>query len=151
MNQTDAAVVKGMFYPKRQKSCSLSRGFKDDLTLEHSLFRYGCYVKMMAGKIQKDPGNEGSIPFFAHKKRDEWFGGRWATALMFSSLQPWTCFDGLSCFGTGQTVDHRVVKTDIHTDKHNSRKAGEDHCPTYTEWGKCYCSWRSSNGGKGWP
>ena len=115
VNQTDASVVKGMFYPKRLKSCSLSRGFEDDLTLEHSLFRYGCYVKMMAGEIQKDPENEGSIPFFAHKKRDEWFGGRWATALMFSSLQPWACFDGMSCFGTGQTVDHRVVKTDIHT------------------------------------
>ena len=53
---------------------------------------------------------------------------------MLSSLRPWACFDGLPCFGTGGTVDHRVVKTDIHTDSHNSRMADEDHCPTYTEW-----------------
>ena len=134
VNQTDASVVKGMFFPKRLKGCTRSAGFDGDLTLEHSLFRYGCYVKMMADVIQNYSANEGGDVLFADKKRDEWFGGRWADALLFSSLRPWASFDGLSCFGTGGTFDHRVVKTDIHMDKHNSRMAGEEHCPTYTEW-----------------
>ena len=31
VNQTDASVVMGMFFPKRLKGCSLSRGFDGDL------------------------------------------------------------------------------------------------------------------------
>ena len=54
VNQTDASVVKGMLFPKRLKGCSRSAGFDGDLTLEHSLLRYGCYVKMMADEIRND-------------------------------------------------------------------------------------------------
>ena len=133
VNQTDASVVKGMFFPKRLKGCSTSRGFDGDLTFEHSLFRFGCYLKMMSDEVHNDSKRDGG-KFFTNKKRDEWFGGRWADALMFSSFKHLACFDGLSCFGTGDTLDHRVVKTEIHMDKHNSKMKGEEHCPTYTEW-----------------
>ncbi len=61
-------------------------GLEIDLTLEHSLFKYGCYVKIMAGDIQKHPGNKGSSMYFVNKERDEWFGGRWADVLMLYPL-----------------------------------------------------------------
>ena len=44
VNQTDASVVKGMFFSNHLKGCSMLRGLEDDLTLEHSLFKYGCYL-----------------------------------------------------------------------------------------------------------
>jgi hypothetical protein len=133
VNQTDASIVKGMFFPKRLVPCSKKSGMEDDLTMEHSLFRYGCYVKMMADEIQDNPDNRG-VTYFDNEERDNWFGHRWAEALLLGPLKPWACFDGLSCFGTGGTIDHRVIKTDVHVDRHNSKVRGEDHCPTYTEW-----------------
>ena len=101
VNQTDASVVKGMFFPKQLKVCSLSKGFEDDLTLEHSLFRYGCYVKMMADEIQKDPGNEGSSTFFAHKKG--------MNGLVVGGLMHW-CF---RLFGIGHALMDCLVSEQV--------------------------------------
>ena len=133
VNQTDPSIVKGMFFPKRLTKCAESRGLqKDDITFEHSLFKCGCGVMKIAEEVNRMSGNDS--PYFQNKKRDSFFGGRWCQSLMMPDMKPWSVFDGLSCFGTGPTIDYRVIKTERHVDKHNSNVYGEEHCPTYTEW-----------------
>lgn len=41
-------------------------------------------------------------------------------------------FEGTSCFGTGETFDYRVVKSEYHTDPMNDSDPGNDHSPTLT-------------------
>ena len=135
VNQTDPAVVPGMFFPRRLKSCSKKPGIQEgDSTLEESLFKYACEVMRMADQASyMNPQVGTAKTFFTEVNRDKKFGQAWCTALGLPWLVPWSRFDASSCFGTGVTIDHRVVKTETHTDRQNSKRYKQDHCPTYTQ------------------
>ena len=133
VNQTDEKVVDGMFFPKRLTKCSKIQGIGRYETMEKALFAYGCGVMRMADEVSyMDPfGTSG--PCFSEVRRDYYFGIKWCRDLGLESLIPWARFDASSCFGTGVTVDHRIIKTENHVDKHNSRAKNHWNCPTYTE------------------
>ena len=135
VNQTDPTVVPGMFFPRRLTPCSKMRGIEEgDSSLEESLFKYACEVMRMADEASyMNPQVGTAKTFFTEVRRDSKFGQEWCRELGLVGLEPWSRFDASSCFGTGVTIDHRVVKTENHTDSQNSKRHKQDHCPTYTQ------------------
>jgi len=138
-NQTDTSVVVGMNFPHRLITTSSNKGIGRDKSLEHTLFKAGINVMKLADKIHEresdnhDDNDEGeSTTIWGNRKRDAKFGGRWANAMGQSRLSRWARFDAVSCFGTGETSDFSVRKTDKHTDDQNAGDEGEDHTPTFT-------------------
>jgi hypothetical protein len=135
MNQTDRGVVPGMNFPCRLIGPSRQAGIGDDATFEHTLYKAGCLVMKLSDSIcsrHPKPSTAMGQYAFGDDDRNRLFGVRWAEKLGIHSLQNLSRFDGMSCFGTGETIDYRVIKTERHVDEQNAREEGEDRCPTLT-------------------
>jgi len=136
-NCTDDSVIPGMFFPHTLRPPSTMPGMNGDPTMETTMFKAGCSVMMLSDAIGSrlvDKTLAYSTQLFGNEERDDLFGRRWAEKLgMREEFGEVARFDATSCFGTGVTADHRVLKTERHVDKFNSKYAGEDHSPTYTE------------------
>ena len=114
MNQTDKGVVPGMNFPCRLIGPSRQAGIGDDTTFEHTLYKAGCLVMKLSDSIcsrHPEPSTAMGQCAFGDDDRNGLFGVRWAEKLGIQSLQNLSRFDGMSCFGTGETIDYRVIKT----------------------------------------
>ena len=135
-NQTDASVVTGMYFPRRMVGPSRRGGVCGDATMDHTLFKSGCSVMKMADCVSTNhplPKTKMAGEIFADNQRNSLFGGRWADDLGMGELKQWARFDATSCFGTGETSDWRIHKTERHKDDQNSKHENENHCPTFTK------------------
>ena len=128
-------IVEGMNFPMRIKTSAKLPGIGDDPTLEHTMVKAGCAVQQAMEIVQRSRGGEGgqdlavNQAIFPDEERNRLFGTRWLRDL---GLEGEVKFEGTSCFGTGETRDDRVVKTDAHTDDDNDRTEGNNHSPTIT-------------------
>ena len=135
-NQTDATVISGMHFPCRMVGPSRQCGVGEDTTMELTLFKSGCSVMKMADWVSANhpfPKMGLAQKIFVDNQRNSLFGGRWADDLKREELKPWARFDATSCFGTGETSDWRIHKTERHRDNQNSKLENENHCPTFTK------------------
>lgn len=125
VNQTDSTVQPGMFFPKTMKLDS--KGLGKDKSLQHSLFKAGANLMKLSDTIQTGVQRE---ILYQNKSRNRLFGKKWAEALDCQHLIQFARFDALSCFGTGETYDYSIKKTNWHVDKQNSDERGEGNTPT---------------------
>ena len=151
MNQTDSSVIPGMNLPHRLISTKVMAGLGQDETFELTLFKPGVNIMRILDHVQelgrrtRRRGKSHFAPLFPKKARDSIFGGNWAKDLGLLHLQRYARFNALSCFGTGETSDFRVIKSECHVDEQNARSDDERNTPTLTsvvpvryQWGTVY-------------
>lgn len=130
---TNGKTEPGMNIPNRMTAMSKEKGRGSDETLEHVIARAGCALHELSKVVQKGMGE--NLPMnedqFADRDWHEMFTKRWGNSLGLSESESKNLvFTGCSVFGTGETTDYSIVKTDKHTDPGNSSKIGHDHSVT---------------------
>ena len=129
--------LEPLVFADRIMVTSKMSGCGGDTTLEHTMFKAGLAVMKVADASQKkhrDRQSQMSDKIFPYSPRHDIFSRWWARDLGLEAGNSQYCrFEGTSVFGTGETMDHRIKKTDRHVDKDNDAGRQYNHSPTLTK------------------
>jgi hypothetical protein len=130
---TDGTTEPGMNIPNRMTALSKYKGHGNDRTLEHTVVRGCCALYELSKLVYEEVPSD--MPMaetqFGATGWHDMFTIRWGESLGFSGSELSNMvFTGCSVFGTGETDDYSILKTEKHIDPGNSSERGHDHSVT---------------------